>query len=50
MEKRTKIAYLFSYDNIGETIFFDRKEALKAVKQAEKNKIPVSSETLYEEY
>lgn len=50
MEKRTKIAYLFSYDNIGKTIFFDRKEALKAVKQAEKNKIPVSSETLYEEY
>ena len=42
MEKRTKIAYLFSYDNIGKTIFFDRK--------AEKNKIPVSSETLYEEY
>ena len=46
MEKRTKIAYLFSYDNI----FFDRKEALKTVKQAEKNKIPVSNETLYEEY
>ena len=50
MEKRTKIAYLFSYDNIGKTIFFDRKEALKVVKQAEKNKISVSSETLYEEY
>lgn len=49
-KKRTKIAYLFSYDNIGKTIFFDRKEALKAVKQAEKNKIPVSNETLYEEY
>ena len=50
LEKHTKIAYLFSYDNIDKTIFFDRKEALKAVKQAEKNKIPVSNETLYEEY
>ena len=50
MEKHSKIAYLFSYKNIGKTIFYNRKEALKLVKEAEKHKIPVSSETLYEEY
>lgn len=51
LENRTKVAFLFGCGLIGETIFFDRKEALKKVKEAEKNKPKnVSTETYYEEY
>ena len=47
LENRTKVAFLFGYG----LIFFDRKEALKKVKEAEKNKPKnVSTETYYEEY
>ena len=52
LENRTKVAFLFGYSLIGETIFFHRKEALSKVKEAEKNKpnINISTETYYEEY
>ena len=50
IEKRTKRAFLFSYKNIGDTVFTNRKEALYKVKEAEKDKREVSSETYYEEY
>lgn len=51
IENITKIAFLFGYDLIGETVFFDRRKALKKVKEAEKNKPKdISTETYYEEY
>ena len=50
IEKRTKRAFLFSYKNFGDTVFMNRKEALYKVKEAEKDKREVSSETYYEEY
>lgn len=51
IENRTKHAYLLKINDIGKIVFFDRKEALKAVKEAEKNsKIKVSNEKYYEEY
>lgn len=50
-ENKTKHAYLFSYKDIGETVFFDRKDALDAVKEAEKNcNKKISKEKYYEEY
>ena len=49
-EKRTKKAYLFSYDLIDKTVFINRKEAVDKIKEAEKNKVEVSTETYYEEY
>ena len=49
-EKNTKHAYLFGTNSLGEIIFFDRQQALKTVKEAEKNKKEVSKETYYEEY
>lgn len=51
LENRTKVAFLFGYELIGKTVFFDRKEALRKVKEAEKNKPKdISTETYYEEY
>ena len=50
IEKHTKRAFLFPYSSIGKTIFLDRKDALKKVKESEKNKTIVSTETYYEEY
>ena len=38
MDKRDKRVYLFNNNNLNKTIFTDRKEALKMVKGAEKNK------------
>ena len=50
IEKRTKRAFLFSYKNFGDTVFTNRKEALYKVKEAEKHKRVISTETYYEEY
>ena len=51
LENRTKIAFLFGYNLIGETVFFNRKEALEKVREAEKDKPKnISTETYYEEY
>lgn len=50
VEKRTKRSDLFSYNAIGNIIFFDRSDALKRVKEMEKDKVVVSNETYYEEY
>ena len=50
LENRTKIAFLFGYTLIGETVFFNRKEALEKVREAEKDKREISTERYYEEY
>ena len=49
VEKRDKHAYLFNYTDIGNTVFFNRQDALEKVNLAEKDKIEVSDETYYEE-
>ena len=50
IDKNTKHAYMFYFDDINRTIFFDRNEALRVVKAAEKNSKKVSEEKYYEEY
>ena len=50
MDKRDKRVYLFNNKDINKTVFNDRKEALKIVKEAEKNKKNIVFETNYEEY
>ena len=50
IDQRDKKSYLFSYNDIGKTVFFDLQEAVDKTKEAEKNKPKVSAETLYEEY
>ena len=50
IDKRDKKSYLFSYNDIGKTVFINREEAVNKTKEAEKNKPKVSAETLYEEY
>ncbi len=50
IEKYTKKAFLFPYSSIGKTVFINRKDALKIVKEAEKNREEVSTKTYYEEY
>ena len=50
MDKRDKKSYLFSYNDIGNTVFFDWQEAVDKTKEAEKNKPKVSAEIFYEEY
>lgn len=49
IDKRDKHAYLFLYSDINNTVFENRKEALKKVKDAEKNKIKTNYEIYYEE-
>lgn len=49
VEKRDKHAYLFNYTDIGNSVFFNRQDALEKVNLAEKDKIEVSDETYYEE-
>mgnify|MGYP006868078864 CR=1 FL=1 len=49
VEKRDKHAYLFNYTDIGNSVFFNRQDALEKVNLAEKDKIEVSNETYYEE-
>ena len=50
IDKRDKKSYLFSYNDIGKTVFLNRQDALNKTKEAEKNKPKVSTETYYEEY
>lgn len=50
VDKRDKHVYLFDYSSLGETVFEDRKTALKLVQLAEKNKKDEPEETYYEEY
>lgn len=50
MDKRDKRVYLFNNNDLNKTVFIDRKEALKTVKEAEKNKRKIVFETEYEEY
>lgn len=50
IEKKEKQALLFSYKDIDRCIFFDRKDALMTVKEAQSNcKKKVSDEVYYEE-
>ena len=51
MDKHDKHAFLFNYGDIGNTIFFNRSEALEKVLQAEENrKVKTTNEKYYEEY
>ena len=50
MDKRDKRVYLFGNNDLNKTVFNDRKEALKIVKEAEKSKKKITFETDYEEY
>ena len=50
IDKRDKKSYLFNYNDIGKTVFFNWQEAVDKTKEAEKNKPKVSAETYYEEY
>ena len=50
IEKRDEHAHLFNNSDIEKTIFTDRNEAVRKVKEAEKNNMAVSEETYYEEY
>lgn len=47
-EKRTKQAFLFGFNELGESVFREREDALALVKEAEKNKKKLTTE--YEEY
>lgn len=49
-DSRSKQAFYFDIDKLNKTVFYDRKVALKKVKNAEKNKIIFSEEKYYEEY
>jgi len=49
IEKRDKHAFLFSYNDINNVLFENRRDALEKVKEAEKNKKPINEETYYEE-
>lgn len=48
-EKTTKKAFLFPYSAINKTIFFNRKDALEKVSDAESNREVTYIETDYEE-
>ena len=48
-DKRDKHAYLFMNDDLGKSVFYDRKDALNTVKEAEKNRRLISDEIYYEE-
>lgn len=50
IEKRDKQAFLFHDKDINKVIFLNREEALKVVKDAEKNKSKTNEEICYEEY
>lgn len=49
-DKVDKHAYLFSYSDLGEVVFHDRKQALDKVLVAENNKKKINNEVFYEEY
>lgn len=51
IDKRDKHAYLFTYDNIGNILFYDRETALSKVLEAEKKSPKIKeAEIYYEEY
>lgn len=50
IDKRNKQAFLFTYTDIDNIIFFNRKDALDKVLNAEKEAPETSDETMYEEY
>ena len=50
VDKRDKHSYLFYFPNINKHVFFDRTEALKKVKEAEKNKKVIYEESEDEDY
>ena len=50
LDKDTQHAYLFENAALEKNVFINRKDALKVVKEAEKNKKTVSEEIYYEEY
>lgn len=50
IDKIDKHAYLFTYDDINENLFFDRKIALSKVTEAEKLAPKTNFEISYEEY
>jgi hypothetical protein len=49
-DKVDKHAYLFSYSDLGEIVFHDRKQALDKVLVAENNKKKINNEVFYEGY
>lgn len=49
IDKHDKHAYMFSYSDIDKVIFQNRKDALKIVREAEKNKPKMNYEIYYEE-
>lgn len=49
-EKTTKHSYMLSQKDIDKIVFYKRSDALKMVKEAEKNGKKVSDEKYYEEY
>lgn len=51
IDKKDKQAHIFGYNAIGDAVFQDRADALKKIKEAEKNKkSDILDETYYEEY
>lgn len=50
IDKHDKHAYLFGLSAIGKEVFYDRKEALYRVTEAEENKPKINNEIYYEEY
>ena len=48
--KDTKQAYLLSNSYLNKIVFENRKDALKVVKEAEKNRKAISNEKYYEDY
>ena len=50
VDVRNKHSFIFSYKDIGKSIFINREDAVTKAKEAEKNKPKVSTETYYEEY
>lgn len=51
IDKGDKKSYLFSYEDIGKTVFLNRMNAVTKANEAEdNNKQIISKETYYEEY
>lgn len=50
IDDKTKHAFIFNISDLNKTVFFDRKDALIVVNEAEKNKRNISEEKYYEEY
>lgn len=50
IDKKDKHAYIFSYNDIGNNLFFKREEALAKVLNAEENSNDLDNEIFYEEY